>query len=155
MGFVRAPDGSWRRLCDGGHGAPAECSRDRGDTVSTEMGKPVSRTRGALRTLQLAIGRFSVLAVVCAAGAGAQAPRGSDTLSAAAVADSLTVLGRLSGRVRSHPADTSAWHELGMIAWALATRAKGSSPPPGIDATRLGRLADTSLRIAAELAPAT
>jgi GWxTD domain-containing protein len=41
-----------------------------------------------------------------------------------------------------------------MVAWALFDRAKASDPPRGLDATRLGKMADTSLRIAAQLEPA-
>ena len=74
-------------------------------------------------------------------------------MSAGAVADSQAVLRQLDAHVRANPRDAAAWYQRGMVAWALADRARAKSPPRGLDHTLLGRLADTSLRIAAELAP--
>ena len=83
----------------------------------------------------------------------AQAPAGAAQLDPKAVADSLTALRQLEQRVRTNAKDAEAWHRIGMIAWALAERAAAPAAPRGLDATRLGRQADTSLRIAAQLAP--
>lgn len=94
-----------------------------------------------------------VAALLCAATASAQTPRGADTLGARAIADSQKVVADLEQRIRSNPKDAEAWHRIGMITWALATRAKLPGAPAGMDPTRLGRQADTSLRIAAETAP--
>ncbi|HYV97527.1 MAG TPA: GWxTD domain-containing protein [Gemmatimonadaceae bacterium] len=83
----------------------------------------------------------------------AQTPRGAENLSAGAVAESLAVLQRLDSAVRAHPKDAAAWYRRGMVAWALSVRDQAKPPIKGLDHTRLGRLADTSLRIASQLAP--
>ncbi len=90
---------------------------------------------------------------LASAVAGAQAPRGASTLSLAAVAESLAVLRDLDKAVRTNPRDAAAWYRRGMVAWALAVRDKSTPPVKGLDFTRLGRIADTSLRIASQLAP--
>lgn len=82
-----------------------------------------------------------------------QAPVGADTLSPAAVAESLAVLKTLDAQVIRNPRDHAAWFRRGMIAWALAFR---DTMPPPIDATDwtlLARMADTSFRRAAQAAP--
>ena len=84
---------------------------------------------------------------------GAQVMRGADLLTRSEVADSQRVLVQLDERVRAMPGDASAWYRRGMVAWALAERASAGNAPGGLDANRLRRLADTSLRIAARLAP--
>lgn len=94
-----------------------------------------------------------LVAVVTAVPAGAQKPRGADTMSHAAVADSQQVLRELDQHIRVNPKDAAAWYRRGMVGWSLYDRAKAKNPPRGLDHTRLGRLADTSLRIAAELDP--
>jgi GWxTD domain-containing protein len=86
-----------------------------------------------------------------AAGGGAQAPRGADKLPPAAVAESLTALRELDLQVRRSPNDAAAWYRRGMIAWALAERDRYEPGIPGLDRTTLGRMADTSLRIAAAI----
>lgn len=96
--------------------------------------------------------RLAALAGVCAALAlpvRAQAPPGSDTLSAAAVADSLVVLDSLEKVVRANRHDAATWHRIGMIAWALFERDRHEPPVKGLDWTLLGRQADTALRLAA------
>ncbi len=83
-----------------------------------------------------------------------QAPAGADTLSPAAIADSLAVLRSLDSLVRREPNHAAAWYRRGMVAWALAYR--DTIPPPvrETDWTLLGRMADTSLRRAALAEPA-
>ncbi len=83
----------------------------------------------------------------------AQAPRGADTLSQRAIADSQAVLHDLDAAVRTSPKDAAAWFRRGMVAWTLAERVEAKPPVAGLDATRIRRLADTSLRIAVELDP--
>jgi GWxTD domain-containing protein len=94
------------------------------------------------------------VAFICTAlnSALAQRPRGADTLSAKAVSDSQAVLTQLAARIKSDNRDTAAWFRTGLVAWALYERARAANPPRGIDPTRLGRMADSSLRIAADLA---
>jgi GWxTD domain-containing protein len=95
-----------------------------------------------------------VAAIVFAAlSVSAQTPRGADTLSPTAIAESLKVLDKLDRAIRSNPKDAAAWHRRGMVAWALSVRDQAKPPVRGLDYTRLGRLADTSLRIAAQLEP--
>src|SRR4051812_33081041 len=93
---------------------------------------------------------------VCALYAGAvtlraQAPDGADKLTQAAVADSLTVLRQLDSTLHAHPRDAATWYRRGMLAWALYERDRNKPPVAGLDWTRLGQMADTSLRIAADL----
>ena len=83
----------------------------------------------------------------------AQAPRGADTLSQRAIADSQAVLRELDAAVRTSPRDAAAWFRRGMVAWTLAERSGAKPPVGGLDGTRIRRLADTSLRIAVELDP--
>ena len=83
--------------------------------------------------------------------AQAQAPKGSDQLTPLAVAESLFVLRQLDSVVGRNPGDAAAWHRRGMIAWALSERDRHQPPVAGLDWTRLGRMADTSLRIAASI----
>ena len=104
--------------------------------------------------------RIGVTAVaICfatsAAGAyaGAQGPRGADTLSAKAIADSQAVLRTLDEKVRANVNDPASWYHIGMIAWALADRAHAPNPPRDLDATRIYHLADSALRMAAAMAP--
>lgn len=96
----------------------------------------------------------TIVALACPESAAAQPPRGADTLSAAAVAESLQVAARLKSRLFFRPADTSSWRRLGLLGWALLERARvPDARVPGLDPTRVGRMADTALRIAADLAP--
>jgi GWxTD domain-containing protein len=80
-------------------------------------------------------------------------PRGADTLSPVAVAESLAVLRGLDSVVRREPNNAEAWFRRGMIAWALAVR--DSFPPPirGIDWRWMSHMADTSFRRASFAAP--
>lgn len=71
-------------------------------------------------------------------------------LSEAAVAESLAVLKELDAIVRKNPRDAKAWHRRGMIAWALMYRGRVEPKLRNLDWTRLGRMADTSLRLAYE-----
>lgn len=88
------------------------------------------------------------IAAILAAPLFAQAPSGSGKLSRSAVTESLTVLKQLDNTVRSHPDSAAAWYRRGIVAWALYERDKTPPPISGLDWTLLGRLADTSLRIA-------
>jgi GWxTD domain-containing protein len=81
----------------------------------------------------------------------AQAPAGSDKLTPAAVAESLTVLRQLDSAVHANPNDAKAWYHRGMVAWALYERDRTQPPISGLDWTMLGHMADTSLRIAAQI----
>ena len=97
---------------------------------------------------------FAVAALLAFAETGrAQGPVGADTLSPKSVADSLAVLQRLDSIIAKSPNDAAAWYQRGMIGWALADRARAEPSVRGLDWTLLGRMADTSLRIAAQLAP--
>src|SRR5689334_22697449 len=108
----------------------------------------------------LRLARHSAL-VVAAVGFAAGAARaqkyqpvGSDTLSPKSVADSLAVLRMLDSTLKVRPKDAPTWYRRGMVAWALATRDKAHHGEiKELDRTRLGRMADTSLRIAQALAP--
>jgi len=93
------------------------------------------------------------LLIVCATARRlpAQAPAGADKLTPAAVAESLAVLKRLDSVVRRNPNDGDAWYRMGMIAWALAERDHAKPPVKDLDWTMLAHLADTSLRIAAQV----
>jgi GWxTD domain-containing protein len=79
----------------------------------------------------------------------AQAPEGSGKLTPAAVAESLVVLRQLDSVVRNNPRDAATWYRRGMVAWALYERDRSKPPIGGLDWTRLGLMADTSLRLAA------
>ncbi|HYV96121.1 MAG TPA: GWxTD domain-containing protein [Gemmatimonadaceae bacterium] len=81
----------------------------------------------------------------------AQAPAGSAKLTAGAVADSLSVLEDIDDALKQHASDATLWFRRGMIAWALTERDKYEPKLRSLDKTRLGRLADTSLRIAADI----
>ena len=80
-------------------------------------------------------------------------PPGAAKLSPEAVAESLIVLMQLDSTLRHRPNDAAVWHRRGNLAWALSTRAAAGPSVKGIEWTRLARMADTSLRLAAQLAP--
>jgi len=85
--------------------------------------------------------------------AGAQRPAGADTISVQAVAESLAVLDRLAEQIRHDGRNAALWFRQGMIAWALYDRDRAGTGVDRVDWTRIGRLADTSLRIAKALEP--
>lgn len=91
--------------------------------------------------------------LVCAPSLAAQGPEGSRTLSAGAVAESLAVLDELNQALRANRNDAAALHRRGLIAWALSIRARTEPRIRGLDWTSLGRMADTSLRLAALIEP--
>lgn len=99
------------------------------------------------------IQRIVVAAVLATSIARAQSPEGSAKLSAGAVADSLVVLKQLDSAIAANPRDASSWYRRGMIAWALYERDRTKPPISGLDWTKLGRMADTSLRIASDIEP--
>ena len=83
----------------------------------------------------------------------AQAPAGSDRLSAPAVVESLAVLQALRNDVVRNYKNPAAWFRQGMIAWALNDRCRHTPPVKQLDCTRTRLLADTALMIAEELDP--
>jgi len=103
--------------------------------------------------------RWMMAAAIVAAGTAALAPRAQAQYAHAlrltdnAVNDSLAVVRDLEAAVRANPRDAAAWHRLGMVAWALTEWGKTSGSRSVVDHTRMGRQADTSLRLAASLAP--
>src|SRR6185503_15998412 len=97
--------------------------------------------------------RLLTAASLCTATAVAQGPAGARTLSAAAVAESLVVLDQLAPALTNDSTAAPAWFRTGMVAWALSDRARAMPVMAGLDWIRLSRQADTSLRIAAQLAP--
>lgn len=98
-------------------------------------------------------GVITALTLCAAARGSGQSPAGSATLAPAAVAESLSVLKRLDAAVAENPRDAASWFRRGMVSWALYERDRSKPPISGLDWTRLGRMADTSLRIAADLEP--
>lgn len=95
-----------------------------------------------------------VLSVGLAAPLAAQRPAGADSMTAAAAAESLAVLRRLDTAVKNAPRDAHLWLRRGMLAWSLAERDRyGEGTIKGVDWTLMRRMADTSLRIALQLAP--
>lgn len=110
------------------------------------------RLSGAMSRRRRAV--IAALALAAAAPiVAAQGPRGADTLSGTAVAESLKVVAAMRARVKADPSDAASWHRLGMVAWALLDRAHAANPPRGIDAVQIGGAADSGLRMAAEHAP--
>jgi GWxTD domain-containing protein len=97
--------------------------------------------------------RLLAAASLCTAPAVAQGPPGARSLTAKAVAESLIVLDHLAPDLKNDSTAAPAWYRTGMIAWALSDRARALPQMPGLDWTLLSRQADTSLRIAAQLAP--
>jgi GWxTD domain-containing protein len=124
--------------------------KDRTD-VGHRVAPDISRPDGTFIRRSVVANAFAALAVIAVAPAKAQAPEGAATMTAAAVAESLAVLRALDGVVRERPRDAAAWFRRGMVAWALYVRDRNKPSVPGLDWTLLGRLADTSLRIAAAL----
>jgi GWxTD domain-containing protein len=95
-----------------------------------------------------------VLACIGAAPLAAQRPAGADSMTAAAAAESLAVLKTLDVAVKNAPHDAHLWLRRGLLAWSLSERDQhGASRIKGVDWTLMRRMADTSLRIALQLAP--
>jgi len=78
---------------------------------------------------------------------------GADTLSAAAIAESLAVLKQLRTHLSRNKQDAAAWYRRGMIAWALYDRDRVKGGAPGLDWTLLGREADLAIRTADAIEP--
>ena len=93
------------------------------------------------------------IALTLCVRANAQAPDGAAKMSAAAVAESLSVLRQLDSVVHTNPDDAATWYRRGMLAWALYERDRTKPPIAGLDWTLLGHMADTSLRLAALIDP--
>lgn len=95
----------------------------------------------------------AVLLGASARQASGQRPPGADTLSQRAVAESLAVLEEIATAIKRDPRNAALWYRQGMVAWALYDRDRVLAGVDGVDWTRIGRMADTSLRIARELEP--
>jgi GWxTD domain-containing protein len=83
----------------------------------------------------------------------AQRPPGADTISIEAVDESLAVLRRIDAQLKREPRSAELWYRRGMLAWALYDRDRVQSGVHAVDWTLIGRIADTSLRIAKEIEP--
>ena len=83
----------------------------------------------------------------------AQRPQGADTLSAAAVAESLKVLAQIRTRLEKDHNNAALWYHRGMLAWALYDRDRTDGGLKQLDWTRLGREADSSIRLAVRTEP--
>jgi GWxTD domain-containing protein len=94
----------------------------------------------------------AIFAATLPLGAHAQ-ESGQPRMDPRAIADSQAVLRDLDARVRANAKDSAAWYRRAMAAWSLWTRARQPDAPRDLDDTRLARLADTSFRIALEIAP--
>lgn len=110
------------------------------------MGAPFRRT-AAIGTL--------ALACIAPRVASAQRPAGADTLSPAAVAESLKVLNDIRALLdkRKNQNNADLWYHRGMLTWALYLRDRAHGGLRELDWTMLGRELDSSLRLASELAP--
>jgi GWxTD domain-containing protein len=95
----------------------------------------------------------SVLSVLLRPCVEAQPPRGTDTLSARAVAESLQVLSRLEAAVRRAPKDAALQHKLGWLAFTLQQRTHGPGAPPSLNSRVLRRQAEAALFAALDLEP--
>lgn len=104
------------------------------------------------------VSRLVALAWVAVAGASpsrahAQRPEGADTLSAAAVAESLKVLAQIRKQLEKDKNNAALWYHRGMLAWALYDRDRTQGGLKQLDWTSLGREADSSIRIAVRAEP--
>lgn len=90
--------------------------------------------------------------VLILAAASANAQQGPELRrSGASLEDSLAVLHSLRGRVASAGNDSAAWHQVGILAWALSDHAKQVGSTRELSATSMYHLADTALRTAAAI----
>src|SRR5262245_16839998 len=94
-----------------------------------------------------------VLAASTASQLCAQGVPGADTLSRAAVAESLKVLDQLKRETRARTNDAATWHRVGMIAFALGERTWGRDTFPELNYRKLRLLGADALELAANLAP--
>jgi GWxTD domain-containing protein len=76
-------------------------------------------------------------------------------MSVGDVMDSIRVLRAIDDTLaqRARRDDAALWHHKGMLAWTITRRAVEPPGIPGVPWQDYGRMADTSLRLAAELAP--
>ncbi|HYV96408.1 MAG TPA: GWxTD domain-containing protein, partial [Gemmatimonadaceae bacterium] len=70
-----------------------------------------------------------------------------------AVAESLKVLDQLNKTAERNNRNAAFWMRRAVVAWGLAYRDRVGPDYKGLDWTRLGRLADSSIRIALSIAP--
>ena len=85
--------------------------------------------------------------------AHAQRPQGADTLSPAAVAESLKVLAQVRKQLLKDKNNGSLWYHRAMLTWALYDRDRTNGGLRNLDYTMLGREADSSMRIASRIDP--
>jgi GWxTD domain-containing protein len=99
--------------------------------------------------------RIAALALggIAPAASAAQRPLGSDTLSAAAVAESLKVLAHIRTQLEKDRNNAALWYHRGMLAWALYDRDRTTGGLKELDWKQLGREADSSIRLAVRTAP--
>ena len=100
--------------------------------------------------------RAAVVAAACVAPlavAHGQAPAGFDTLSAAAVAESLKVFNDLGQQLHVNLRDAAAQYRRGMIAFALAERSQVKPPIHGLNYHDLRLAAIDALKTARDLDP--
>ena len=99
---------------------------------------------------------FLTVASMCvmAGPAFAQGAARTDTIPPAAGADSQAILKALDARVRANPKDAAAWNRIGMINWVLSDRSRATSGYRDPETVRLTHVADSTLKIAADAAPA-
>lgn len=103
--------------------------------------------------------RIAFVAVLLAAAAfpaDAQARRQQLLLRAdslAAAGDSLSALRVLEGALRADRRDAATWHRRGMIAWAIVKPRRSGTFMSRVEDIRMVAMADSSLRLAAMLAP--
>ena len=116
-------------------------------------GSSIGTSRHSAGAYATHVARFVFALGIGTTVASGQVMAAAQALAPAAVADSLRVLDELERAARRPGTSAADWYRRGMIGWALAVRARSPDPPRGLDATRLGRLADTSLRIAVRLEP--
>ena len=83
----------------------------------------------------------------------AQRPAGADTMTVAAVAESIKVLKSLRAQLDKDRNNAALWYRRGMIAWMLYDRDRTKGGLKEIDWTLLGREADSSIRLASRIDP--
>ena len=107
-----------------------------------------------IRSLRVCATVIALAATVLPANSAvAQAPPGSDTISARAAAESLKVLDRLGRATRANPKDAASWYRRGMIAFALMERTREPDSIPALNYRALRLTAADALLAALNLEP--
>ena len=102
---------------------------------------------------RLAVVVLAVTASQAPANAMCQRPAGADTMSGAAVAESLKVLKGLRAQLDKDKNNAALWYRRGMLAWMLYDRDRTRGGLKELDWTLLGREADSSIRLASSIEP--